>query len=155
MQGTGFLEAVWKQAPKSSRQRYAKRASSKVDITSKGALPSGWRKQLSPKTLERVDATGQQRLAKSLMPQGGPQLREDAGEVRYIIESTVPYASFVHNAEKPRPGAYWDGSRRGGGWSTPGTGPRYLDEPLEKYEDRMKKAVTDGIDGVLKEAGLL
>ena len=46
----------------------------------------------------------------------------------------IPYAKHLHDIKKPAAGDYWSPGKKGG-WTTPGTGPRFVMTPLENEKD--------------------
>ena len=68
----------------------------------------------------------------------------------------VPYVSYVHEAIKPREGSYWQMGMlgRGRGWTTPGTGNRFVSRAVENNADYIAEKTVEQFDLRLSEAGL-
>jgi hypothetical protein len=66
--------------------------------------------------------------------------------------STLEYAGYVHEAVKPREGQYWTEGMLGygRGWTTQGTGNKYVTMAVEEYADYIPDAVNKLIDRELK-----
>lgn len=148
----GVEMEVWRRTPKSERAKYAERMGVGFNPRN-GQLKRGWRDEVTPKQAERLDSYGLTRLANSLLPDGahtsidvlGFRTTSDGVEMR--IASDVPYAGYVHEADKPAEGDYWTPGSVGG-WSTPGTGNKYIEDVVDVQ--RMAQAMADRIDAGMR-----
>lgn len=138
----GVEEAIWRATPKSSRTRAAMNAGLDVDLrdgsSRRGQITTRrWRGQVTERQAERIDQSGQERLARSLLPQGGFDSLDNLGWTQtsggweFRIQSSVPYAGYVHETDRPAKGEYWDHTKGGKGWSTPGTGAKYIEANVD------------------------
>lgn len=145
-----ILADIWKRTPASDRYRYAYRYKAiesgdwKADGT---ALKSGWRKQIrdanGQRALDRLDGYGMQNLRKAVF--GGQDtygikglvVKTGNGRASFTIQvrtDEAPYARRIHEATDIT--TYWAssknavGDKRGRGWSTQGTGAKFLTDPV-------------------------
>lgn len=152
----GLLDAIWERTPKSMMQRYAAEYGG-VRINSKGGLERGWRRKMDPETLARVEQYGQERLARSLMPHGnrpgakgmGLDIRTTSDGAIWRIRSSIAYAEKVHEAKHPREGQYWT-PNGGRGWTTPGTGNKYLSRPAEECAGRIARELARNLSAAIE-----
>ena len=94
------------------------------------------------------------RLRDSLLP-GGAHTRIDvlgfrktSDGVEMTIASDVPYAGRMHETEIPAEGDYWTPGNGGYGWSTQGTGNKYIDRTVDA--SRMAKAMADRLNAGMR-----
>lgn len=179
---TGFLQAVWDRAPKSDRARYASRYRGvALDVLQKGREgdPSSWTVKLRTgwdravmsgaettrerdrreSAIQRLNEYGMVRLANSLIPGGNPKhnplkVRHTFGAVSLVLASSISYAARMHETLKPAEGDYWTPGKDHG-WSASGTGNRYIEKPLEDYQDKIVQEFAYQIDRELSRRGLL
>lgn len=152
-----LLQEIWMRTPKSSMQRYASELGG-INLSVKGDLPRGWRKRLSAEDLHKVDRYGQERLAHSLMPGGtmpsqtyrGLDITDHADGPSFFIRSDLDYAEKMHEAQFPREGQYWTPNSDRGGWTTKGTGNRFLERPAENCADELAEIVADHLEEALR-----
>ncbi len=79
------------------------------------------------------------------------------GEVEFGVRANaqIPYAYYVHEAKKPGEGEYWTGGRGfGRGWTTLGTGNKYVQKPVDDNREWIPKTLTDRLDRELRRYGL-
>lgn len=153
---SGLLDAIWMRTPKSMMQRYASEMG-ELRINSSGALEKGWRRKMNPRLLAHVERYGQERLARSLMPNGNrPGARGTGLDIQttpdgavWRIRSSVGYAEKVHEARKPADGHYWTPGERGG-WTTPGTGSKYLSRPAEECAGRIARELAKNLSAAIE-----
>ena len=179
---TGYLDAVWQRTPKSDRARYASRYKGvglKVKQRGREGDPSSWSVELQngwdrrvmsgaettrerdrrEAAIQRLNEYGMERLANSLIPGGNPdhntlRVRHSSRTVSLVLASSIGYAARMHEALKPAEGDYWTpGKDRG--WSASGTGNRFVEKPLEDYQDRIVEEFASQIDSELARRGLL
>lgn len=151
-----LLEEIWMRTPKSMMQRYASELGG-IKLTVKGDLPRGWRKKMNPEGLRTVDRYGQERLARSLMPGGtmpsqtyrGLDITDHSEGVSFFIRSDLDYAERMHEAQFPREGQYWT-PNGGKGWTTKGTGNKFLERPAENCADELAEIVADHLEEALR-----
>jgi len=88
--------------------------------------------------------------------ENGVRVNGDVVEFGVRASSELDYAEYVHEAVKPADGEYWaQGSRGyGRGWTTRGTGAKFVQRPLEENADFIPEALTKLIDKRLEEEGL-
>lgn len=166
-----ILADIWARTPQSDRARYAYRykAIERDDWKDDGsALRAGWRKKLreanGSRAVDRVDMYGMQRLRKAVF--GG----QDTYGVRGMKVSTtyrsasfamvvdsVPYARRMHEAVDIVD--YWSGrtargigDKRGKGWSTQGTGAKFLTDPVADKKGDIRTDVRNALAYRLEEA---
>ena len=153
---SGLLEGIWMRTPKSLMQRYAERVST-GPVGDDGQLPRGWRRKLSPKALARVEKYGQERLARSLMPNGnrpgmmgtGLDIHTTSDGAVWRIRSSLVYAARMHEAKKPSEGHYWSpGVNRG--WTTPETGNKFLSKPAEQYAGAIARELAKNLSAAIE-----
>lgn len=138
----GFTEDVIKRTPKSEYRRYQ------------------W---LLGSEKARQEGYGSQRLLKSLLKSGRPDVRSDfiyerrAGMMSMSISSDVDYAYNVHEGiGMPGEGQYWSwGNPESKGWSTKDTGSKFLEKPWDDNVFNTEDQLLKNIDAQLKERGLL
>lgn len=154
---SGLLDSIWRRTPKSMMQRYASQLGG-ARINKAGQLEKGWRRKMDPDMLAHVELYGQERLARSLMPHGnrpgqkgmGLDIRTTSDGAVWRIRSSLAYAAKVHEARNPREGQYW--SPAGGkGWTTPGTGNRYLSRPAEECAGRIARELAKNLSAAIEE----
>lgn len=149
----GVLEDIWRRTPKSQRAKYAERIGLKFNPKN-GQLARGWRDKVTPAQAERMDSYGQTRLANSLLPDGAHTdidilgFRRTSDGVEMTIASDVPYAGRMHETDRPAEGDYWVPGNGGFGWSTPGTGNRYIERNVDA--SRMAKAMADRLNARMR-----
>jgi dipeptidyl-peptidase-4 len=68
--------------------------------------------------------------------------------VEMTISSDVPYAGRMHEAEIPAEGDYWTPGNGGFGWSTTGTGNRYIEDVVDA--SRMAEAMADRMNAGMR-----
>lgn len=179
---TGFLQAVWDRAPKSDRARYASRYRNVgLIVKERGAagdpsswtveLQNGWDKRVMSwaettrerdrreSAIQRLNEYGMERLANSLVPDGNPKhntlkVRHSSRTVSLVLSSSISYAARMHEALKPAEGDYWTPGKDHG-WSATGTGNRFVEKPLEDFQDRIVEEFANQIDSELARRGLL
>lgn len=152
----GLLDAIWRRTPKSMMQRYASQMGG-VSIDSKGRLARGWRHKVDPVVLAKVEEYGQERLARSLMPHGnrpgakgmGLDIETSSDGAVYRIRSSIAYAEKVHETKHPREGQYWT-PNGGRGWTTPGTGNKYLSRPAEECAGRIARELAKNLSAAIE-----
>lgn len=152
---SGLLEGIWMRTPKSLMQRYASQMGA-GHIGANGQLPRGWRKKMDAKTLARLDQYGQERLARSLMPNGnrpgmmgtGLDIRTTADGAVWRIRSSIKYAAKVHDTKYPTEGQYW--APGGKGWTTPGTGNKFLSRPAEQYAGAIARELAKNLSAAIE-----
>lgn len=152
-----LLQEIWMRTPKSSMQRYASELGG-IRLSARGNLPKGWRKKMTAENLATVDRYGQERLARSLMPGGtmpsqtyrGLDITDHADGPSFFIRSDLDYAEKVHEAQFPREGQYWTPNSDRGGWTTRGTGNKYLERPAEDCADELAELVADHLEEALR-----
>lgn len=152
----GLLDAIWQRTPKSMMQRYASQLGG-ISISPTGALSKGWRKKLDPRILAHVERYGQERLARSLMPHGnrpgsagmGLDIETTSDGAVWRIRSSISYAEKVHEARSPREGQYWSPGE-GRGWTTPGTGAKYLSRPAEECAGRIARELARNLSSAIE-----
>ncbi len=138
----GFTEDVIKRTPKSEYRRY---------------------KHFYGEEIARRKGYGMQRLLKSLLKSGRPDMKTDfvyerrAGMMSMAISSDVKYAYNVHEGiGMPGEGSYWNWDWKSNyGWSTEGTGIKFLEYPWDDNQFRTEDQLLKNIDAQLKERGLL
>ncbi|MBO4797462.1 MAG: hypothetical protein J5494_01635 [Candidatus Methanomethylophilaceae archaeon] len=142
---SGVMEDIWRRTPKSERAKYGERIGvSKRDGT--GLVPH-WRDKVTKEQSDKLDAYGMTRLANSLLPSGVGTGLDQLGYQRtqigweFSITSSVPYAARMHETEKPAEGDYWTPGNGGYGWSTQGTGRKFIEDKIDP--DRMGKILAD------------
>lgn len=148
----GVMEEMWHRIPQSERAKYAERMG--VGFDKKGQLARGWRDKVTPEQADRLDAYGMSRLRDSLLP-GGAHTRIDvlgfrttSEGVEMTISSDVPYAGRMHETEVPAEGDYWTPGNGGFGWSTPGTGSKYVEDVVDAQ--RMAEAMADRMNARMR-----
>jgi hypothetical protein len=148
----GVMEDVWRRTPKSQRAKYAERIG---ESNAKGTgLKRGWRDRVTPEQADRLDSYGQTRLANSLLPDGAHTridvlgFRKTADGVEMTIASDVPYAGRMHETDKPPEGDYWTPGNGGHGWSTQGTGNKYIEDIVKP--ERMAQAMADRLNARMR-----
>lgn len=148
----GVMEEVWRRTPKSQRAKYAERIG---ESNAKGTgLKRGWRDRVTAEQADRLDSYGQTRLANSLLPDGAHTridvlgFRKTSDGVEMTIASDVPYAGRMHETDRPAEGDYWTPGNGGHGWSTPGTGNKYIEGVVDA--NRMAKAMADRMDARMR-----
>ena len=155
----GVEMEVWRRTPKSDRTRVAQDVGLDTNIDNPRGDPARittrkWREKVTPKQAAKVDAAGMTRLALSVLPQGpatpvdvlGFRRTSEGAEMR--LASSVPYAGYVHETENPAEGEYWDHSKKGKGWSTPGTGNKYIEDVVDAQ--RMAEAMADRMNARMR-----
>lgn len=148
----GVMEEMWHRVPQSQRAKYAERIG---ESTKNGkGLKSGWRDRVTAEQADRLDSYGMGRLRDSLLP-GGAHTRIDvlgfrktSDGVEMTIASDVPYAGRMHETEIPAEGDYWTPGNGGYGWSTPGTGNKYIERTVDAQ--RMAKAMADRLNARMR-----
>jgi len=149
----GVMEEIWKRTPKSQRAKYAERIGLKYNPRN-GQLARGWRDQVTPEQAEKMDSYGQTRLANSLLPDGAHTgidilgFRKTSDGVEMTISSDVPYAGRMHETDRPAEGEYWTPGNGGFGWSTPGTGNKYIERIVDVQ--RMAQAMADRLNAGMR-----
>ena len=171
-----ILADIWHRTPQSDRARYAYRYRSinRKDWKADGSgLKSGWRQKIegderiSPWTanyrIHRLDEYGQQRLRKSLF--GGQdnygirglEVKTARKAASFSLVTNLPYARRMHEATDIID--YWAGptdrdigAKRGKGWSTRGTGAKYLSDPVDNKRRIIRADVREALLFRLKEA---
>lgn len=102
----------------------------------------------------------QQRLLKSILPSGraitGNEFTRLYGNnsVGVILGSDLEYAVYVHEARKPAEGSVYAVGSKGGGWSKPGSGNRYLDKPWDDNEENTFRELERNIYAALRALGV-
>lgn len=173
---SGYLEAVYRRTPRSSRERYVSaRDASALRISERGdandpsswvaSLRSGWedrlaRKGVSRDDIDRLSEYGMGNLANSLVPNGNVRdstifdVRTSDTSVELSISSNVDYAARMHETDRPAEGEYWTPGRDRG-WSASDTGNRFLERPYEELQDRILERFAEALDRELRERGLM
>lgn len=156
-----LLGDIYRRTPKSYRARYAKTSRDAFKKYSKGGvgLSSGWQRHHSQSALDRLNRYGQERLARSLQPWKGVRtaaslrnmVRSTSGGIRFEISSDLPYARRMHEAGDL--GQWTFGRDRG--WSTPGTGDRFISIPAKEDAADLVQNMTRNIEAELGRRGLL
>lgn len=148
----GVMEEMWHRIPKSERAKYAER----LGESTKGGkgLKSGWRDRVTAEQADRLDSYGMARLSDSLLP-GGAHTRIDvlgfrktSEGVEMTIASDVPYAGRMHETDRPAEGDYWTPGNGGYGWSTQGTGNKYIEKVVDA--NRMAQAMADRLNARMR-----
>ncbi len=87
--------------------------------------------------------------------ENGVRVNGDVLEFGVRATSNLTYAQYVHERTVPGEGEYWsEGSHGlGRGWTTKGTGNKFVQRPVEEYADYIPEALTKLIDKRLSEAG--
>lgn len=172
-----ILADIWKRTPQSDRARYAFRykAIGRGDWKKDGSgLRNGWRKkieddetvsaQVGMDRLNRLDQYGQQRLRKAVFGGQdtygikGMRVATDRRSARFaLVVEGVPYARRMHEAINIVD--YWSGStdkgigdKRGRGWSTIGTGAKFLTDPVQEKKLDIRTDVRNALAYRLEEA---
>lgn len=101
-------------------------------------------KSLRKKRNKTTGAMGQ--LKRSL------RLERKADEVR--ISANTPYALAVHEAKKPVEGHYWEPGKKGG-WTTKGTGNKFIEKPLKNHKTDIDEWTSKGIEKRLRDRGII
>ena len=148
----GVMDEIWHRVPQSERAQYAERIG---ESNAKGTgLKRGWRDRVTAEQADRLDSYGMSRLRDSLLP-GGAHTRIDvlgfrktSDGVEMTIASDVPYAGRMHETEIPAEGDYWTPGNGGYGWSTQGTGNKYIDRTVDA--SRMAKAMADRLNAGMR-----
>ncbi len=157
----GVMEEMWHRIPQSERAKYAERINPGIVKTSTRAnggqkveLKGGWRDRVTPEQADRLDSYGMSRLRDSLLP-GGAHTRIDvlgfrttSDGVEMTISSDVPYAGRMHETETPAEGDYWTPGNGGFGWSTTGTGNKYIEDVVDAQ--RMAEAMADRMNARMR-----
>ena len=148
----GVEMEVWRRTPKSDRAKYAERIG---ESNRKGTgLKPGWRDRVTAEQADRLDSYGQTRLANSLLPDGAHTsidvlgFRTTSEGVEMTISSDVPYAGRMHETDVPAEGDYWTPGNGGFGWSTQGTGNRYIERIVDAQ--RMAQAMADRLNARMR-----
>ena len=148
----GVMSEMWHRIPKSERAKYAERIG---ESNRKGTgLKPGWRDRVTPEQADRLDSYGLTRLANSLLPDGAHTsidvlgFRTTSEGVEMTISSDVPYAGRMHETEVPAEGDYWTPGNGGFGWSTTGTGNKYIEDIVDAQ--RMAEAMADRINAGMR-----
>ena len=149
----GVQADIWAQTPKSQQAKYAERLGNKkgaklMQKSGKG-LVSKWRDKVTEEEADWLDSYGMTRLANSLFVQGENTSLDDLGfrqipgGVEFRIQSSVPYAGRMHETDRPAKGEYWTPGNGGFGWSTPGTGAKYIEDNVDagKMAEAMARCV--------------
>ena len=103
---------------------------------------------------DRLDSYGQTRLANSLLPDGAHTsidvlgFRKTSEGVEMTIASDVPYAGRMHETDRPAEGDYWTPGNGGYGWSTQGTGNKYIEKVVDA--SRMAQAMADRMNARMR-----
>lgn len=166
------LADIWKRTPASDRYRYAYRykAIEEGDWKQDGtALKSGWRKAIrdnnGQRSLDRLDAYGMQNLRKAVF--GGQDtygikglvVKTGNGRASFTIQvktEDAPYARRIHEATDIT--TYWAssknavGDKRGRGWSTQGTGAKFLTDPVDNKRAQIRADIRAALYSRLMEA---
>lgn len=149
----GVQHDIWRAIPKSQQAKYAERLGNKEGkrlMKPDGTgLRRGWRQMVTEEQADWLDSYGQTRLANSLLPRGGETglddlgFRETSEGVEFRIQSSVPYAGRMHETDKPAKGEYWTPGNGGFGWSTPGTGAKYIEDNVDarKMAEAMARCI--------------
>ena len=159
-----ILADIWNRTPQSDRYRYAFRYKA-IDLQDwkkdGSSLKSGWRKNFSEGQLNRLDQYGQQRLRKSLF--GGQDtygikgmtVKSDQHRASFTLSSDLPYARRMHEAVDIVD--YWSGTekgigdKKGRGWSTVGTGAKFLTDPVHEKKMQIRNDVANALAYRLEE----
>ena len=69
--------------------------------------------------------------------------------------ASVPYARYLHETRKPREGQYWQEGMLGygKGWTTQGTGNRFVRKPVVDNQDYIPETVSRKLDEELRRHG--
>lgn len=166
-----ILADIWKRTPQSDRARYAYRykALDLADWKKDGsALKTGWRRKIGEangnRALDRLDEYGQQRLRKAVFGGQdtygikGMRIATDRRSARFaLVVDDVPYARRMHEAINIVD--YWSGStdkgigdKKGHGWSTIGTGAKFLTDPVQEKKLDIRTDVRNALAYRLEEA---
>lgn len=65
----------------------------------------------------------------------------------------APYAEYVHEAKKPLPGEYWEPGAKGG-WTTKGTGQKFIEKNLKKHDEKIADDTVRFLDQIMEENGI-
>lgn len=148
----GVMEEMWHRIPQSERAKYAERIG---ESNTKGTgLKRGWRDRVTPEQADRLDSYGMSRLRNSLLPDGAHTridvlgFRTTSEGVEMTISSDVPYAGRMHETEIPAEGDYWTPGNGGFGWSTTGTGNKYIESVVDA--NRMAEAMADRMNARMR-----
>ncbi len=79
---------------------------------------------------------------------------EIKGTEEINIGTTAPYSNFVHERKKPVEGHYWEAGKDGG-WTTKGTGNKFIEKPLNDHKSDIHEWIKKGIDKRLRERGII
>lgn len=149
---TGILEDIWRRTPKSERAKYGERYG--VSKRDGSGLKKGWRSMVTPEEAEQLDSYGLTRLANSLLPSGVGTGLDQLGFRRnelgwsFSITSSTPYAAKMHETDKPAEGDYWIPGNGGHGWSTAGTGNKYIEKNIDA--DKIGRTLAESMARRLK-----
>lgn len=72
--------------------------------------------------------------------------------IGYRASAKLPYANYQHERLDPNP-QYWSPAT-GRGWTTPGTGNKFVQGPLEELADFIPEEMGKFADDILSERGL-
>jgi hypothetical protein len=149
----GVQQDIWRATPMSQRAKYAERLGNKkgTRLMNKDGtgLVRGWRGKVTEEEADWLDSVGMGRLRNSLFIQGENTSLDDLGfrqipgGVEFRLQSSVPYAGRMHETDKPAKGEYWTPGNGGFGWSTPGTGAKYIEDNVDaqKMAEAMARCV--------------
>lgn len=69
------------------------------------------------------------------------------------IGHSAPYAGYVHDTKKPLMGDYWEPGKKGG-WTTKGTGPKYVESIISDAADVIPENAVRSLDKRMQQAGI-
>lgn len=103
------------------------------------------------------NAAGSTGTLKNTVIAGGVRTAS-TGVVEFGIRANanIPYARRIHDTRKPAEGEYWQPGQYGfgHGWTTKGTGNKYIERPVKNNAKWIPNHLVKEIDKILKEAGL-
>lgn len=65
----------------------------------------------------------------------------------------APYAEYVHEMKNPQPGEYWT-PESGKGWTTKGTGQKFIENSLKKYDEQIADDTVRFLDQIMEDNGI-
>lgn len=156
----GFAEKLSDLVPESNPAKYASRQVDPLEDRDWQTRNKDIKGGENGKSYARYRQYGNQNLKKSFfdgLNSANPSLKAEKlnDGVGVVVSSSVRYAPYVHEAEKPAKGEYWSGRPGEPGWSKRGSGSHFIDEAFEQTSAEVEDQLVKNIEAQLRRLGLL